>query len=290
MEHVMLSLKFARIVFGISVVSLGIQHFILDHITSTKPPTTSLLESSFLVVGLLYKIGLMTLGAAILFNYKIKSAAFSLGVLIFFWTLFRHFPLVIANITDPGELNSMFMALAVSGSSFIISNSIQQGCLLYPTYLIVNRYVAKLIGNSLYGMAAIVFGVQHILYASFIASLIPTWIPGGNFWSYGTGVALIAAGISITADRKSKSSSFWLGVMISLWIMLVHIPRILASPRDYYEWTSMFQALILATSAFVLRENSKASKEPVRHKEFARPPKSKKHWPQRNPHLKELEA
>src|SRR4026207_790016 len=125
MEHMMLNLKFAHTVFGISVIALGIQHFILDHVTGMKPPPTSFLDASFLFVGFLYKMGLITLATAILFNYKIKSAAFSLGILIFVWTLFRHFPLVIANITDAAELNSMFMAVAVSGSSFIIGSSIQ---------------------------------------------------------------------------------------------------------------------------------------------------------------------
>ncbi len=107
----MVKVKFARIVFGISVVALGIQHFILDHIMVAKPPAASFIAISFLFVGFLYKMGVITLATAVLFNYKIKSAAFCLGLLIFIWTLFRHFPLVIANITDPAELNSMFMAL-----------------------------------------------------------------------------------------------------------------------------------------------------------------------------------
>jgi uncharacterized membrane protein len=292
MEFMMSNLKIAHTVFGISVAALGIQHFILDNVIGTKPPPTTFLDSSFLVVGLLYKIGLITLAIAILFNYKIKSAAFSLGLLIFVWTLFRHFPLVIVNITDPGELNSMFMAVAVSGSSFIIGSSIQHGALSFPTYLIVNRCVVKMIGNFFYGTAIVVFGVQHVLYASFIASLIPTWIPRGDFWSYGTGLALIAAGISITFEWKSKSSSLWLGIMISLWIVLVHFPRVRINPGDHYEWTSLFQASIIATSAFVLQNNLSApsrNKEAIRHKELARPSKVRKYWHKRNPAVKEPE-
>ena len=290
MERMMFNLKFAHAVFGISVVALGIQHFILDHVAVAKPPPSSFLDSLFLVVGFLYKIGLITLATAILFNYKVKPAAFSLGVLIFVWTLFRHFPLVIANITDPAEMNAMFMAVAISGGSFIIVSSIQQRVVSYPTYLIGNRHVVKMIGNFFYGMAIVVFGIQHVLYASFIASLVPSWIPGGHFWSYGTGLALIGAGISITFAWKSKSSSLWLGVMISLWVVLVHFPRLQLNPKDYHEWTNLFQAVIIAVSAFVLRENLKTGKEPVRHKALARTSKSKTHWPQRNPQMKESEV
>jgi hypothetical protein len=286
----MLNLKFARTVFGISVVALGIQHFILDHITVTKPPSASFAESTFLFIGSLYKIGVITLATSILFNYKIKSAAFSLGVLIFIWTLFRHLPLVIVNITDPAELNSLFMAVAVSGSSFIITDSIRHGSLSFRTYALVNRRIIQMIGNFFYGLAMIVFGAQHILYAPFIASLIPTWIPGNYFWSYGTGLALIAAGISITFEWKSKSSSVWLAIMICLWIVLVHIPRLHASPRDYYEWTSVFQALVIAVSAFVLWKNLSRKEGAIERKELLKMRKGKKHWHQREPRLKESEV
>ena len=282
----MVNLRFARIVFGISVVALTVQHFILDHVMVTKPPTVSFTTSSFLFVGFLYKMGAITLAAAILFNFKIKSAAFGLGALIFIWTLFRHLPLVIANITDPAELNSMFMALAVSGSSFIVAHSIQQGHLSYPTYLIANGNVVRLIGNYFYSSSIIVFGIQHILYASFIASLIPTWIPGNYFWPYGTGLALIAAGVSITFEWKNKIGALWLGIMISLWIVLVNLPRIQASPEDYYEWTSLFQAIIIATTAFVLQKNLSAMPiKTVRRKELTSPSKAKKHLHQRNPQI-----
>jgi len=181
------------------------------------------------------------------------------------------------------------MALAVSGSSFIIGSSIQHGTLSYPNFLMINLSVVKVIGNTFYGVAMVVFGIQHILYAPFIASLIPSWIPGGHFWSYGTGLALIAAGISITFEWKSKSSSLWLGMMISLWIVLVHMPRLKINPSDYYEWASLFQAFIIATAAFVLRDNLSAksrTKEALRPKEIAKSRKAKKHWPQRDPAIK----
>lgn len=282
--------KFPRTIFGAAVVSLGIQHFILDHLAVAKPPPTSFQESVFLLAGFLYKIGSIALAAAILFNYKIKTVAFSLGVLVFSWSLFRHLPLVIANITDPGELNSMFMALAVAASSFIISDSTPGGPLMYRAYFIGNRGIVKLIGNFLYGCAMIVFGIQHILYAQFVASLIPSWIPGDYYWAYGTGLALVVAGISITCEWRGKFCSRWLGIMISLWIGLVHFPRIQENPEDHYEWTMLFQALIIASGAFVLRKNLSPSEEPIPQKTQTRTSKAKKRWHQRTPLLKKSEV
>ena len=52
----------------------------------------------------------------------------------------------------------------------------------------------------------IVFGAQHFMYASFIAFLIPAWIPGHLFWAYFTGTAFIAAGLSIAAKISARRS------------------------------------------------------------------------------------
>jgi uncharacterized membrane protein YphA (DoxX/SURF4 family) len=107
----------------------------------------------------------------------------------------------------------------------------------------------------LFGIPMVVFGFQHIIYVEFIASMIPTWIPGKYFWAYATGVALIVAGISIASRLKDRWSSLMLGCMISTWILLLHVPRILQSPANMYEWTSTLQALAISASAFVLWQN-----------------------------------
>jgi hypothetical protein len=49
-------------------------------------------------------------------------------------------------------------------------------------------------GRILFGLCFVVLGAQHFMYAGFIATLVPAWIPGGGlFWNYATGVGLIAA-------------------------------------------------------------------------------------------------
>jgi uncharacterized membrane protein len=282
----MLNIKFARFFFGISILALGIQFFIFDYVAPTKPPSTSFLQSSFQVVGFLYTVGNIALGAAVVFDYRIKVAAFLLGVTIFSWALFRHVPLVIVDISDPGEWNSLFMAVAASGSAFIIADSMTHGLLAFRNRLSSNRLVIRRVGNLCYGSALIVFGVQHIVYAPFIASLIPSWIPGNYFWAYVTGLALFMAGISIIVEWKSNISSLGLGIMISLWIALVHVPRLQANARDYHEWTSLFQAVIITSGAFVLRKNLQQSSrvdQPIRHARVPRASKTRQQW-QRTDH------
>src|SRR5713226_7889837 len=50
----------------------------------------------------------------------------------------------------------------------------------------------------------VVFGVQHFLYARFVAALVPSWIPGHLFWAYAVGIAFIATTLSIIVNIKAR--------------------------------------------------------------------------------------
>ena len=289
----MFILKLPRLIFGISIAALGIRHIIADYISATDPPTDSFLSATFMFTGFLYQIGLVTLSAAGLCYFKPKFVFSSLGMLILVWTTVRHLPLFIADITDPAELNAMGMALATAGGAFIIADSFKNIPVL--TRLGSKNFAPILsLGKFLFGIPMVVFGVQHFMYATFIATLIPTWLPGNYFLAYITGLALVAAGVSIIVEWMDRWSSLCLGSMIMLFIAILHIPAVMANPRDEYQWTSLFQALAIGTSAFVLYRNS-SKKSAARTNDSRRPKepshviaKTKKHFHQPRPRLKDL--
>ena len=289
----MFILKLPRLIFGISIVALGIRHIMADYISATDPPTDSFISATFMFIGFLYQAGLVTLSAAGLCNFKPKLVFSSLGMLILVWTAVRHAPLFIADITDPAELNAMGMALATAGGAFIMADSFKNMTMLTQ---IGSKNFAPIpwLGKFLYGIPMVVFGVQHFMYAAFIASLIPSWLPVNYFLAYITGLALVAAGVSIIVGWTTRWSSLCLGGMIMLFIAILHIPAVMANPRDEYQWTSLFQALAIGMSAFVLYRNS-SKKAAARANDSRRPKepshviaKTKKHFHQPRPRLKDL--
>ncbi|WP_431211722.1 hypothetical protein ACQ86N_38900 [Puia sp. P3] len=100
----------------------------------------------------------------------------------------------------------------------------------------------------------IVFGIDHFLYTDFVATLVPSWIPGHIFWTYFAGIALIGAGLAIMFRFRLKQVGILLGVMIFLWLILLHIPRAAVAPAtdNGNELTSVFQALGFSGAAFVM--------------------------------------
>jgi len=107
-------------------------------------------------------------------------------------------------------------------------------------------------GHFLFALPMVIFGFQHFQFAPLIAGLIPSWIPAHLFWAYFTGVAFIAAAVSIMIRKLGQLGATSLGIMFLLWVVLLHAPRVLASLHNGDEWSSAFVALAMSGGAFIV--------------------------------------
>jgi uncharacterized membrane protein len=107
-------------------------------------------------------------------------------------------------------------------------------------------------GRIHFAISLAVFGTQHFLYARFVATLVPAWIPGRFFWSVFVGVAFFAAALSIATKKSSGWSTTLLGPMFFLWVFVVHLPRVAAFPHDGKEWTRALVALAMWGRAWLM--------------------------------------
>jgi uncharacterized membrane protein YphA (DoxX/SURF4 family) len=107
------------------------------------------------------------------------------------------------------------------------------------------------LGRYFLAFPMIVFGVQHFLYDQFVVTLVPVWIPAPMFWTYFAGVALFAAGLGIAINVLPKLAAGLLGLMISIWVLILHIPRVFQYPGDT-EFINVFDALFILSGAFIL--------------------------------------
>ncbi|HLA96341.1 MAG TPA: hypothetical protein VK612_11520 [Pyrinomonadaceae bacterium] len=103
-----------------------------------------------------------------------------------------------------------------------------------------------------FGIPWLVFGVQHFMYADFVAGLVPAYLPFRLFLAYFTGTAMLAAGISLITNIKAHLAPFWLGVMMLSFILLIHVPKISGEPSSLMTWTRALQDVAIALVAFML--------------------------------------
>jgi len=125
---------------------------------------------------------------------------------------------------------------------------------------------SQTLGRIFVAISLVVFGVQHFIDGGFVAGLVPAWMPGRVFWAYFVGVAFFAAAAGMLYKIMARPAATMLGVMFFLFVLLLHIPRIVGNSSDGNEWTSGFVALAMCGGAWVL-----ASAAPLHARETADP-------------------
>ena len=99
-----------------------------------------------------------------------------------------------------------------------------------------NRAIDALLksGRFLLALPMVIFGVQHFVFAGFVAMIVPPWIPWHFFWAYFVGIALIAAGVAIMVRREAWLAGLLLGAMIFAFVILIHSRLLAQMPGDAF--------------------------------------------------------
>lgn len=104
-----------------------------------------------------------------------------------------------------------------------------------------------------FGLSALVFGTSHFVYADFTAAMVPEWMPARLFWAYATGAGHVAAGLALLSGIRARLAATWLAAMAASFVLLVHVPRVIAAPSSQLEWTMLCMATLIAGSAWIMR-------------------------------------
>jgi uncharacterized membrane protein YphA (DoxX/SURF4 family) len=80
------------------------------------------------------------------------------------------------------------------------------------------------------------------------------------FWSDLGGTALIGSGVCIILNFQRRRVSMLAGIMLLLWVILLHIPRAVGYPEiadKANEMTSVFEALLFSGVSFLIAMESR---------------------------------
>lgn len=113
----------------------------------------------------------------------------------------------------------------------------------------------SIVGRTLFGLPFVGFGIVHFMAGSALAGAVPSWLPGGVFWVYLLGVALLAAGISIIAQWQIRLATLLLGVLMVIFVFTLHLPGIINAPDQQTAGmmqSNLLKDLAIAGAAFFL--------------------------------------
>ena len=244
-----------RICFALGLIGLGLQQFVYPGFQPFFVPFWPPEWAGQQPLVYLFNIILILAGASIIFDFRARIINLYIGVLFLCMFAFLHLPFQMQN--SPGVLGAWtnaFKILSFSGGAFIVARSFDE--LQVEGFLGALEKLARF-GRIFFGLMLFVFGTDHFLYASGVATLVPDWIPFGLFWTYFAGVALISAGVSIILRFQLRLVGILTGIMIFTWFLVLHIPRAVAMPHvlNGNEVTSVMQSLAFSGVCFVLAFN-----------------------------------
>jgi uncharacterized membrane protein len=262
-------IKTGRICFAIGLAGFGIQQFVypgfrpflIPHWPDWLPDSQIFVYLSSLV--------LLFAAASVITNIRPKQTSLALGAFFLILFIIFHVPLQLSE--NPGQLGAWTNALKIlgfAGGAFVVAGS-------YPYYDINTEYrpsvfmqlLEKIVpfGSIFFSIMLAIFGIDHFLYAQFVVTLVPEWIPFHMFWTYFSAVALIGAGVAIILKVQTRLVGILTGIMIFSWFLILHIPRAIAQPDadNGNEVTSVFQALAFSGVGFILAFGYFRSTDPV---------------------------
>ncbi len=106
--------------------------------------------------------------------------------------------------------------------------------------------------NLCFAVPLAVFGEEHLSSARFIMLGVPSYVPWPLFWAYFIGFALLAASLSIATKIQVGWSGLLFGLMMVLFVAMLHLPRALASPGERIPWTIVIRELSFAGGGWIL--------------------------------------
>jgi uncharacterized membrane protein len=246
-------MPFGRLFLAIPMAVFGSEHFTLTANIATLVPRW-IPAHTFWV----YLVGLAFLCAALSIAVLVQArlAAALVGMTFLVFVLVIDIPGVVAK---PG--NRFFWALALrqlafSGGAFAFAMSSWSIRLGRQSVIRPTRALAAF-PRFFVGIPSLFYGVEHLLHPEYVPGvplnkLTPEWIPGRILLSYFVGAMLIAAGVCLLTNKKTRVAATALGLTILLTVLWIYLPMLLRAPTDVVALNFFFDTLLFCGAVLLL--------------------------------------
>jgi uncharacterized membrane protein len=227
----------ATIVVGLVLIYLGILNAVYRDSLLTWQPTP---DGASWKVPFAYLSGLILIASGIgilLPQWRAKGAMLGAGW-VGLWALLLHVPHVVvrhdvASLLGLGEASANALGLATLTGCFDTQR----------------RAMALRLG---FGLCLVIFGTSHFVYADFTAQMVPAWLPDRLGLAYLTGAIHVLTGACLLAGLRVRVAATIEALMMSSFVLLVHMTGVAAAPHDRLQLTMLGMASLLATGAWLV--------------------------------------
>jgi len=215
-----------------------------------------------------YLVGCALLAAATSLTLRqfVRLSSTLLGSMFFLFVCMIYLPSAFANFKDRFAWTYVLRDLSFSAGAWALAglrsraSSPQQ-----------SKYMI-LFSRIVIAVAALFFGVQHFLHPQFapgvpLELMTPSWIPFPSVWAYLAGAILLAGGIGLIRNKKSRMAAASLGALMTVLTLFPYLVILIlahaGSATEFNEALNYFaDTLLFAGAALALA--SALPRDPVR--------------------------
>jgi uncharacterized membrane protein len=204
---------------------------------------------------LAYASGVIMLlgGIGLLFR---ATAAWSVRILfpyLIVWLLLKVPALVVAPKMEAVWLGFGELAVLMAGgwTLFATVGELREGS---PLRFATGERGVRL-ARILFAVSLLPIGLSHLVYVKETAELVPAWLPYRVGWAYLTGAGQMACGLGVLFSILPRVAARVEAGMLSLFTLLVWVPKIMAAPRERLPWTAFFISWAIASAAWAVAQN-----------------------------------
>ena len=145
-------------------------------------------------------------------------------------------------------LSSVALSMAAAGVALLVI-----GLLAAKSDVAHARGIDKIVAltHLCFAVPLAVFGAEHLSNAHAMQPMVPSYMPVRMFWVYFVGFALVAASLSIAAKRVVQWSGLLVGIMMFLFVAMLHLPGAIAA-GSRIPWTIVVRELSFGGAGWVL--------------------------------------
>jgi uncharacterized membrane protein YphA (DoxX/SURF4 family) len=253
--HAPTMLRIGWIALAVSMLGLGLLGFVSGDFALNWQPVPAWVPGRTLLAYLTAAL-FWTLGAGLLVDRYKHPFAIASAAAFLVWAVLLHSPGVLTNPL------SILPWLGFSERLEVAAGALLLAATQVPGTVFAQR--AMLVGRIAFGACLPIFGLSHWAYAQFTADMIPAFIPAHLFWAYLTGAGHFAAGIAILTNVFARVAAILFATMVSGFVLLLHVPRVIAAPGSRGEWTMLVIATTISAAAWCAA-GSFGRRDPLAH-------------------------
>jgi len=114
--------------------------------------------------------------------------------------------------------------------------------------------VTNALGKILFAVSFAGLGILSLVSGDFALNWqpVPTWVPWREPLAWASGAMLLAGGLGLLYRRTATAAALLLTANMLVWLLLLRLPRVIASPANEGRWLGLGETATLVCGGWIL--------------------------------------